>query len=289
MGKLIVCEPTSGLASRIYVLADAYALAKEHHHKLIVLWRKTADCDCSYRDVFAAEQFSDIPFHVYECNEYSAKFADLKKQRTISSIGKMLQEAWIRLTYFCKHTVLYYYYRNRCEIYKNSYMDQNELFESNKAINKSCFFEAYNCITRQGDLQKIQFRSSYLQEAESILSPAGQNIIGVHIRRTDNRLAKQSKTECFVERMEEEIQNNPGVCFYLATDDWDEQRRMQERFGSRILTQQNKILERSSKAGMHSSIIDLICLSKTTRILGSRSSVFTKLAAEYGKIPLEIM
>ena len=289
MEKLIVCEPTSGLASRTYVLADAYALAKEHHQKLIVLWRKAADCDCSYSDVFAKEQFSDIPFHIYECNQFSARFADLKKQCTFSSILKMIQETWIRITYFCKHTALYHYYRSRCEIYKNSYLDHNELFEPQKAENRSCFFEAYNCITGQGNLQDIRFQSKYLREAESILTPAGSNIIGVHIRRTYHGLAKQSKTERFVERMEEEIQNNPSVCFYLATDDWDEQSRMQKRFGNRILTQQHKILERSSEAGMHSSIIDLLCLSKTTRILGSHSSIFSKFAAEYGNIPLEIM
>ena len=289
MEKLIVCEPTSGLASRIYVLADAYALAKENHQKLIVLWRKTADCDCRYSDVFATEQFSDISFHIYECNQYSARFEDLKKQHTFYGFEKMIQETWVRLTYYCKHTALYHYYRSRCKIYKNSYLDHNELFKPERAKNRSCFFEAYNCITGQGNLRDIKFRSKYLHEAEHILEPAGQNVIGVHIRRTDHGLAKQSKTEHFINRMEEEIQNNPSVCFFLATDDWDEQNRMEKRFGSRILTQQYKTLERSSRAGMHSSIIDLICLSKTTRIMGSNSSIFSKFAAEYGNIPLEII
>ena len=286
---LIVCEPTSGIASRTYVLADAYTLAKEYNKKLIIIWRKTSDCDCLYRDVYAPEQFSDITVHVYECNQYTAKFSELLKMKSLSGVLKMIRESGIRLTYICKHTVLYHYYRAKCQIYKNSYEDHNALFDSGLARNNGCFFEAYNCITGKGKLADIHFRRKFEQEAEDILANAGDNIIGVHIRRTDHALAKKSKTQHFVERMKEEIQNNPEVHFYLATDDWEEQFQMTERFGDRIIVQKDKTLERSSKAGMYSGIIDLLCLSKTSRILGSHSSIFSKFAAEYGRIPLEIM
>lgn len=286
---LIVCEPTSGLASRTYVLADAYALAKEYHHKLIVIWRKTSDCDCRYRDVYSTEQFSDVSFHVYECNQFEEKFSDLRAEHTLSGIFKMARESRIRLIYICNHSVLYHYYRSQCQIYKNSYKDHNTLFNSEMARINSCFFEAYNCITGQGNIRDIQFQRIYLQEADEILMNGGENIIGVHIRRTDHSLAKKSKTQHFVDRMEEEIKKNPKVHFYLATDDWEEQLQMIKRFGEHILVQKNKTLERSSYAGMHSSIVDLICLSKTSRILGSNRSIFSKFAAEYGGVPLEIM
>ena len=35
---MIVVEPTSGLCSRIYVICDAYELAKKYKKKLVILW-----------------------------------------------------------------------------------------------------------------------------------------------------------------------------------------------------------------------------------------------------------
>ncbi len=287
---MIVCDPTSGLTSRIYVLADAYALAKKYGQELIIIWQKTSDCDISYHDVFEANQFADIPCKVYECSRFGEKLQDLKKDHTPGGMVRILKELGTRADFTLRYGTLTRYYKARCPVHKNSYEDDNALFEEEKAKGQSCYFEAYNCITGRGDLRSIRFRQSYVEEAAQILGEKRAHCIGVHIRRTDHGPATAgSPTERFVERMKKAIAEDPNACFFLATDDWEEQRHMEEIFGERILSQPGKVLSRSSKEGMHSSVIDTLCLSQTRYILGSYASIFSKFSAAYGGIELRIV
>lgn len=287
---MIVCEPTSGLTSRIYVIADAYDMAKKYRQELVIIWRKTSDCNCSYKQVFDDNQFNDIKIKIYECNQYDFRFGELSTNFSVLMVWKALREIFIRLKYACKHTILYNYYRKKCCIYKNSYKDNNELFDEGKAEGNNSFFECYNCITGKGDIQSIIFNQSFIKEADDVIGKLNGNYIGVHIRRTDHGLAKAaSTTDKFIIRMKAEIEKDSDIKFYVATDDWNEQKKMQELFGERIISQPHKVLERSSWEGMHSSIIDTLCLSKSKYILGSNSSIFSKFSAEYGKIELFIV
>lgn len=287
---MIVCEPTSGLTSRMYVLADAYDLAEKYDQELVVIWRKTSDCDCRYNQVFADSQFSNVRCRIIECNQFEYRFSDLRFQLNWRDFVKALREIHVRLFYLFKHSLVYVYFRSRCRIYKNFYKDGNILFYESNADKCSCFFEAYSCITNKGHINNIKFCYEFEDEAHSIMDTVHTDCIGVHIRRTDHGLAKEaSPTEKFIVRMNEEIDKNPSVHFFVATDDWNEQKRIVELYGDRIVVQPNKKLDRSSKEGMHSSIIDVLCLSMTKYVLGSNSSVFSKFAADYGNIKLYIV
>ncbi len=287
---MIVCDPTSGLTSRIYVLADAYALAKKYGQELIIIWQKTSDCDIRYQDIFEENQFADIPCRVYDCCRFEGKLQELKKDHTPKGMIRIAKELGIRGSFALRYGTLTRYYKARCPVYKNSYEDGNALFEEEKAKGQSCYFEAYNCITGKGNLRTIRFKQHYLEEAAEILGDKRQHCIGVHIRRTDHGPATAgSPTERFVDSMKKAVEEDPQTCFFLATDDWEEQRRMEEIFGERILSQPDKVLSRSSKEGMHSSVIDALCLSQTRYILGSYASIFSRFAAAYGGIALKIV
>lgn len=287
---MIVCDPTSGLTSRIYVLADAYALAKKYGQELIIIWQKTSDCDISYQDIFEENQFADIPCRVYDCCRFGKRLQDLKKDHTPKGMIRIAGELGIRASFALRYGTLTRYYKARCPVYKNSYEDDNALFEQEKAKGESCYFEAYNCITGKGDLKTIRFKQHYLEEAAGILGDKKEHCIGVHIRRTDHGPATAgSPTKRFVENMKKAIEEDPQACFFVATDDWEEQRYMEEIFGERILSQPDKVLSRSSKEGMHSSVIDALCLSQTRYILGSYASIFSRFSAAYGGIALKIV
>jgi len=287
---MIVCEPTSGLTSRIYVISDAYELAKKYGHKLVIIWNKTADCNCRYDQVFDDRQFEDVETNIIECNRFCCKIKELMNHICVKSIIKTLKEIFVRILYLVKHTIIIGIYRVRCDIYKNFYLDNNELFDEKKAIGNSCFFEAYNVITGNGSLKSILFKHEFIFEANSIVGSLCGNCIGVHIRRTDHRLAKTvSTTAKFVTRMKQEVLKNPNVCFFVSTDDVKEQEALQKVFDKKIVSQPQKVLNRDTWDGIHCSIIDVLCLSKTKYILGSNASVFSKFAAEYGSKDLFVM
>ena len=287
---MIVCEPTSGLTSRMYVIADAYEMAYKFDQELVIIWRKTSDCDCSYKKVFENDQFSNVKTRVFECNQFDYKFSDMKSNLRLHSFIMFVRELFVRLSYYIKHTIIYNYYRKKCNIYKNSYRDNNALFCEDEAKGNNCFFEAYNCITAKGKTDCIKIRRIFEKEAESVMNCGREHTIGVLIRRADPEPARSlSTTEKFISRMRHEIEIDPKVRFYLATDDWNEQKNLQDVFGDRILSQAGKTLNRSSWEGIHSSIIDIICLSKTKYILGSYHSVFSRFAADYGSRQLYII
>lgn len=284
---MIVCEPTSGLTSRIYVLADAYQLAKDQGQELIIVWQKTSDCDCFYRDIFDGRQFDDIPHRIIECNRFEYKLRDLVRNPFGGWI-KLIRECWIRVSFAVKYSLNRYLLRRKSAVFKNSYEDGNRLLNPEEIRGKNCYIEAYNCITGQHDLSCIHFQQKFWTKAKEILS--GQRCIGIHIRRTDHRPATEgSSTEAFIRRMNEIVETDPKITFYVATDDWDEQRRLTEQFGERIFTNTKKVLTRSSREGMEDAVIDTLCLSQTEYILGSYASIFSKFSAEYGRIRLEIV
>jgi hypothetical protein len=114
--------------------------------------------------------------------------------------------------------------------------------------------------------------------------------IGVHIRRTDNVAARSvSTTEKFVQRMRHETDLDPEVRFFLCCDDPYETRVFQSTFGSRIFTRQDVELSRSARSGAMDALIDLLCLARTRKVIGSHWSSFSIEAAKIGRIPLVIV
>lgn len=285
---MIVCEPTSGLTSRMYVLADAYQLAREQEQELVVVWQKTSDCDCFYRDIFDEKQFSDVPHRVIECNRFEYKLKDLVNEKNVAEWLKVFRELWVRITFVVKYRWNRAVLRKKCMFFKNSYEDNNLLLDPEEIRGKNSYIEAYNCITGKGDLSCIYFREKFWTRVSEILRD--QPCVGIHIRRTDHRPATEgSTTENFIRRMSEIAEADPETKFYVATDDWNEQKRLMDVFGDRILTNPEKVLTRSSREGMEDAVIDTLCLSQTEYILGSYASIFSRFSAEYGGIRLEIV
>lgn len=125
-------------------------------------------------------------------------------------------------------------------------------------------------------------------EINNIVEKYRGNIIGIHIRRTDNTQSiTQSKDECFIKSLNQEINSNPDIHFYLATDDLSVKKHFTNIYGSRIITSNNEVC-RNTIEGMKAAVKDLYCLSKTNKIIGSAYSSYSEIAAELGNIKLEI-
>ena len=113
--------------------------------------------------------------------------------------------------------------------------------------------------------------------------------IGIHIRRTDNAASiQQSPTELFIAAIDREIEANPNVSIFLATDSEIVKKEMLSRYGNRVLTAKDEA-DRNSIAGIKGGIIDMFALSKTNKIYGSFQSSFSELAAQIGNVPIEIL
>lgn len=89
--------------------------------------------------------------------------------------------------------------------------------------------------------------------------------------------------------MKAEIAADPEVRFFLATDEKKEEAILREHFGEKLLTNENRVIDRNSVQGMHDAMIDLFSLAATDKILGSYWSSFTDVAASMRGIPKVIV
>lgn len=286
---MIIVEPSSGLCSRIFVLCEAYQLAKEYHRKLVIFWLKTADCNCNYYDIFDETQFNDIDCKVIQFDRFGTELRDKESFRSVSNIIKFSKELCRRIWFGCTYYPIRAYYLSRCSVHKNAYRDGNRALVSETVKDTSCFIEAYNGITHTHDVSSVRFLEVNLDKAKKLLEITNGNCIGVHIRRTDHEPAKGSLTDNFIMKMKGLLDADSGLYFFLATDDWAEQEKIVKVFGEHIIIQKEKVLNRSSEQGMYSSMIDFLCLSQTNYILGSRYSMFSEFAARLGNIDLVII
>ena len=139
------------------------------------------------------------------------------------------------------------------------------------------------------DFGCIKFNKNCVNKAQSIMS-GYDRVIGLHLRRTDHGTAiTQSPTDLFCEKMDEEIAKDGSIRFFLATDSESEQAELINRYGDRIIVQNDKEWGRSTKEEMYSGIIDVLCLSMCDKIYGSCGSVFSRFASEYGNKELIIV
>lgn len=117
----------------------------------------------------------------------------------------------------------------------------------------------------------------------------GRNAVGIHLRRQDNKQSiKHSPVEIFIEKMKEEISNNPDTRFYLATDSVADEILIKNLFKERLMVHE-KSLSRNTEKGVQDALVDLYCLSATRKIIGSYFSSFSEVAAQINSINLDLI
>ena len=122
---------------------------------------------------------------------------------------------------------------------------------------------------------------------DQITSTFSENMIGVHIRRTDNIASiNSSPIDVFVHLMQLEIEKEDTVKFYVASDEEEVKKKLQDKFPGRVITLMDDT-SRDSLEGMKFAVVDFFCLSKTKKILGSVASSYSQIAAEIGGIKIE--
>jgi len=131
-------------------------------------------------------------------------------------------------------------------------------------------------------LRRIQIHPSIQKSAEGVK----EGLIGLHIRRTDHvKCMEASPLALFEEYLEKADRGN----FYLATDDADVKAAFKEKYTKHFIASPVVKLGRLSKEQQIHGIIDWLLLQKCTKIVASRGSSFSELAAWRAGIPLEVV
>lgn len=306
----------SGLASRCNTLAQAYYFSKKYHSELVVVWPIEDVCGIHFWEVFADDMFADIKFRVIEIID--KRYFDGTCEGICSSIkrGNLVQAIRAAILHCMDYIMIYIVKRLRQKLpvllFGDNYFDftppedvgwggerfvkyTSDLSEKvSKALSEEeVYIKAYNGICYgkardRFDYSVIKFREEYWTKVEEIIG-TGEGYVGVHIRRTDHQIAiKESSTDAFIHKINETLTKYPDIKFFLATDDKNEEYKLQKIYGDKMVVQPNKEWGRVRSNEMRSGIIDCLCLSQCEYIMGSCGSAYSRFAARYGAKELVI-
>ncbi len=255
---MITLQPIGGLCNRMRAIRSAMELARIRGEKLTVYWKVAPELGCPFEQLF--EKPSAFSLVNYRSDYYPPK---VLRQLTGFRIGND-------------------------EIRKRR--GENGLDEAYVAsLPRRIYIATEEHFSRDRDYSAFVPRSELMDKVRKLTGGYEERLIGVHIRRTDNKPAiGKSSTDAFINAMEKELSENSGVMFYIATDDMKEEKLLRQRFEGHIISNEGRDLSRDSINGIRDAIVDLYSLASSTKIIGSYYSSFTDLASDIRGIPLTI-
>lgn len=269
----MILEPCAGLGNRLLALASAYKLCREMNRELTVIWKREAGCNAKAADLF---DFQEIEVVEISENGYKKEFLETVK-------GNIVKKK-----YRNKGTV--FFPCERIDAYKQS----GKFNELKKEIEKESvvYIKSYTnmCEITAESFRFLKPSAAILQKGAAVFERISEKTVGVHIRRSDHADAiKNSPLELFFERMQQEMEASDAD-FYVTTDDREVERELKKHFPpERLIFYEGKLIDRDSKAGIEDALIDMLCLSKCNKILGSYKSTFSLIPSIMGGIVLETM
>lgn len=194
----------------------------------------------------------------------------------------------------------------RSPIFVERLLDSNSIlsYYGHERFDDLLFGDAIPDSLRTGDRYESEVRSlepvdHLFKEIDRVSARFTDATIGLHLRRGDafqtrcRNLYMRSSDSAFVKAIEENIERDNDVSFFLATDCQETQFMLQSRFGKRIITNERKRFVKSElgkpKQNQSDAVIDLWLLSRTARILGTNRSSFSRLASIRGNIELKFV
>lgn len=270
---MIILEPCAGLGNRLLAMASAYEVCRSLNRELIIIWKREAGCNAKASDLFSFE---------------GVKVIEISENGYRRDFFGTIQGNIIKKKYRDKGTVFF-----PCEKI-DAYKQQEKFAELRELIAAEpvCYIKSYTnmCELSQESFAFIKPAVSIEKKGAPVFAALGKKTVGVHIRRTDHADAiKNSPLELFYERMNREIAENDAN-FYVTTDAPEVENELREKFpAERLVFYEGKLIDRDSKAGIEDALIDMLALSRCSRIIGSYKSTFSLIPSIMGGIPLEMM
>lgn len=246
---MIIIEPVGGLCNRMRAVRSAVGIAKRLNKKLVVVWKKNDELVCEFNQIF--QPIEDVT--VIECNKMG--IIRLK----LMSFSKVLKQ-------------------------NDLYNGEKTLFTLDdfiKVVNPKIYIKTYSDFFKMENINIFKPKKEIMQKVNKIVN--SNNVIGVHIRRTDNQESiNNSPIILFEKIIEKEIATNKNKIL-LSTDSEDVQNLISSKYKENIIFNK-KHFSRKSNQGIIDAAIDLYSLSKCKKIYGSYQSSFTDIASEINNV-----
>lgn len=274
MSKQLTLVPVGGLANRMRTINSTLMFCKNSNRNLSIIWFLDRGLRCSFFDLFMPIKNVGVEVNIRDNSFFDLWLYDRPRRRNL---------------YIPRVPELFMF--DKCiyeDVSRKLFLDKNSLneFLPYNKIYLASFFGVYPASTDYSMFRPIP---KLQVEINKVSSQFNEHTIGVHIRRTDSILAiKNSPTQLFIDKMQDEIAKNTRTNFYLASDSMEVKHELKRIFGERLITS-FKNVTRNTIEGIQDSLIDMFCLSHTTKIYGSFYSSFAETAAQLSDIPCVVL
>jgi len=268
----IIAKPLAGLANKLRVIESALSLGRDLDCPVDVVWVPDWQMVARYDQLFEpTELFRVIDQDKYRYGRSSFLMTGVKGQ-----LSRLINK------YYYGLDVVF----NELDIRRQVRPGNWDIFSMVK--------DKVSYIDTCHNFYPYHYRFSWIRPISSIRDAVdivggairNNNCIGLHIRRTDNADSiTHSPDHLFETAIREEISKDPGVVFFLATDDQRTQEHFVGLFGSdRILVHQKKF-GRDSIPAIQDAVVDWLLLSKCRKLYCSFFSSFSETAAVVSDAP----
>jgi hypothetical protein len=275
--KTLIVKPLGGLANRMRVVEAACSYAHRHNAVLYVLWEKNIDLNAGFASCF---ENAGSP-RIMEINCAGKNLIAKLRRRIFRELERLLRAAYSDAQIYDQQVeeVL-----NKSAGGSGDFSFFDELAAKNKKVYVETCFGFYP--NPQGF--RLTVKKDIQEKARKILESHAP-VIGVHIRRTDNKIATQySPLTSYIKAMNEALEESPHLSFYISTDSDEVIEQLKEMYGEKIITGISR-RRRDTGEGIVDALVDLCCLSKCNTIFGSYYSSFSGRASVMGNVPLKII
>lgn len=276
--KQLVFFPDSGLGNRLGGICSGLYYSKITDLPLIIYWERDSHCNVGFFELFK----NDIP-NVRVIETYNL---GIKNESLIKYI-------WQKIVYW-KYSFFYVYVSSREG--KQIYKEQGERGISEKILSSKriCIKASSFLANNRGIKDVLQFlkpTEEIYERVNIIMNPyMNCNVIGIHIRRTDHvDSINNSPLELFQEKMRHENLADSRTVYYLATDDEETRNILKKEFSIIEPVRYAKRINRDTSDGIKDAFIDMLCLARCSKIIGSYNSTFSLWASYLGDTELEIV
>lgn len=279
MGSVVV-NPIGGLANRMRAIASSVNLAKDCGiHEVKVVWRVNDELAARFEDIFLP--VPEILISYPSSLAYTLFYSPPRKKNLFFS-ALTIRRFGLYISDFSEAT------RN---IRSSENADARILDKTMAVLNSGndCYLQSGCIFYRFSDkdyIRLFKFKPEIEDKAIETINNLGGNVVGIHIRRTDNSQSiLHSPDSLFFEEIDKRIAEDPKICFYLATDDESVKQSFKNKYGERLTTS-SRPATRSSKEGIFDAAVEMCILSRTKEIIGSHYSSFSEAASLIGSTPL---
>ena len=273
MKNEIIFEPIGGLANRMRVIASGIWLCKAAGKEMKLIWTLNSEMNIAFEEIFE-------PIESIEIIKKKPSYCFFR-----SSEQKKFFKKWIikilNIIFSMKYLIIEDYGAKKI-------LSTETDIETLKKTNKILYFRTCEELSYNYDKYKLFIPKSDIQQRiNEVCSNFDKKTIGIHIRRTDHKLAiLQSPTELFIQRMYTDLKRDPDINYFLTTDDKETENQLAKLFGNKIRCIE-KEFSRKTKLGMKDAVVDFYCLANTSKIYGSYWSSFSYIAARINGIEIE--